>query len=219
MKWDKGLSYEQLKDTLMKAFRIKLSDYMLKPGKRKAKFLVYVATGMIQLANGMRAGEAMIAFRKWLDEDKDEFEIWVFKQRAIKREKDGRIIEKKDYELTKRFVKIPNFLVANKFILREAFWKAFPNPDNFIPKAFEDPRYRKKHFKEYKKYTSKYEKFWENNFRINTHNFRYAWQNRVLGLLPAELVAKIQGRKNFDIILDYLREKVAKEKLKEVVDF
>jgi len=218
--WDKGVPYEQLKNNFTFFFNIKLSEFMRKPSKNKGKALVYGATAILQLTNGERAGESMLALRKYIDTKEKDFTIITFKQKLTKKLSDGRVVEKKLSEFKERVVKIPSLLIANQYHIERAMLLAFGHPDNYMPIKFLDPRTRVREYKEYKRYRNRYTTWLEGNFSINTHTLRYAWQNKMSELLPSvEAIAKIQGRSNLNVLLDYIRTTQAKKQYDEVFKF
>ena len=221
MKWDRGVSYDTLKHQFLTFFKYRLADYLRKPSKNRAKSLLYVSTALIQLANGLRAGETLISMRKLYDvqENPKQIEIFVFKKKKRKRLKDGRVVEKRLSEFEKRKVIIPETVRVHKNYLHEWFARGFGLPDKFMPIKFENPFEREKNVKEYKKCVRKYGMWLEKNFNVNSHTLRYAFNNKFLELAPTELVAKFQGRTDLNVLLEYVRERKATQLFNELIDF
>ncbi|RUM31290.1 MAG: hypothetical protein DSY42_03065 [Aquifex sp.] len=179
--------------------------------------MIYTATAIIQLTNGERAGESMLSLRKFLDERKEEFSIFSFKQGIVKKLADGRVVEKKLSEFKERIVRIPKIVFVNQAHLDRAMSLAFGHPDNYIPIKFLNPHERAKNYEEYERYVNRYEKWIKNNFYVNSHSLRYAWQNKILEYIEnVEIVATIQGRKNLNVLLEYIRSREAQKQYREI---
>jgi len=69
VKWDKGLSFTYLSSSLKAALR------------EEGVARLYAAIGLIQLCNGLRAGEAVDAFQYWLKTREQKFTVRVEKKR------------------------------------------------------------------------------------------------------------------------------------------
>jgi hypothetical protein len=75
--WDKGHHYLELKNEILKRLH-NLESYARATNRGKGPFFYY-ATALLQLTNGLRASEAVIAMYKWLKEGKQMFFIQALK--------------------------------------------------------------------------------------------------------------------------------------------
>ena len=161
--WDMGVNYEDVRKRLLKALR-----------EARGKKRVYISILYIQLVNGLRVGEAVYAFKRFLRTGEREFEIQAQKR--------GR----------SRPVFIPPEIQARE----EYKWLLEIDPQLLRRRLYWHAR---------------------RTLGCNTHSLRYALIS-YLGRrgVAAQVIAKITGHRKLDRIIDYTREQLAREILRQL---
>ena len=121
MGWDRKIPFEQLSKRLIEDFNLLIAEWYRKQRKKYiSKQVVYQAIAIIQLYNGLRAGEAIEAFKEWIKTNQEEVEVTVEKR------KDG----------TKRIALIPEIIMFNRNIIERALDLGFGNINNLNKNAY-----------------------------------------------------------------------------------
>jgi len=100
-RWDKGVSYDYLFSKLLNLYNQLITIYNTMKDKGIAKRIVYVATAIIQLRNGLRESEAVESFLHFIEAGERKFRIQAKKNN------------------NERWVIIPDFLIQKD--LHDAF--------------------------------------------------------------------------------------------------
>ncbi|HIP90589.1 MAG TPA: hypothetical protein EYH22_03500 [Candidatus Nanopusillus sp.] len=123
MSWDRRIPFEQLSRRLIDDFNMSISLwYQAKRKKIASKQVIYIVIALIQLYNGLRAGEAVEAFKEWIRINQEELEIRVEKR------KDG----------ATRLAIIPDIVRFNRNIIERCVDIGFGNLEKITKKKYID---------------------------------------------------------------------------------
>ena len=121
MSWDRRIPFEQLSRRLIDDFNMSISLwYQAKRKKIASKQVVYTAIALIQLYNGLRAGESVEAFKEWIKTSQEEVEIRVEKR------KDG----------ATRLAIIPDIIKFNRTIIERCIDLGFGKLDEITKNRY-----------------------------------------------------------------------------------
>jgi len=121
--WDRKIPFETLSKKLLEDFNLLISEWYRKNRKRYlSKQLIYLTIAIIQLYNGLRAGEAVEAFKEWINTGKDEVII--------------RVEKRKDKDAW-RYAVIPAVVRFNRNVIERALDLGFSSLDEIKKKNYE----------------------------------------------------------------------------------
>lgn len=192
--FDKGLTFKEIKDVLLRAYEDTLTEfngldpadrYYTSKKEKKTHRLVYLLISLMQLYNGSRISEACDAFRQMI-KDKiftEKVRVKISKSESIKYDKDG-----------------------EEFITKARFrYMIFPL--NWIPieKIPENHLYCDIKFIEDNRMKKRILSYLLHHHQTNTHSLRYALINHMLYEKKVEptLVAKHVGHSNTAQLVRY----------------
>ncbi|AEF96634.1 tyrosine-type recombinase/integrase [Methanotorris igneus] len=191
-KWDLGLKYHETKDKLIKEIEnLKNKEILYKNDIKRLAYLIILLT---QLRNGCRIGEAITAivgFCSNIDRINWEYPIIAVK---VEKRKDNHFRE----IILPKYIKKHDLEIIKNFILN-------------LKDEYEKEENKEK---AHKKIISKISMWAKRNLGINTHSLRYAYITyKAEKQRPAQIIAKITGHKNLDMIVDYTQTQLARKEL------
>lgn len=192
--FDKGLDFKEIKKELIEKFnelieKLRLYKSENKP-KSEIKFLVnklnYLLISLIQLRNGSRISEAVIAYRNWMA-DKD-----ITEHITVKIAKSEKTFKKDNKTTRARYRKMvfPDWIDQNDFL--------FIKKRSDTKKLQESTSLKKRTLDYLRKY-----------HECNTHSLRYAFINYMLHdkKIDMTIVGKTVGHVNLNQLIKYTQTK------------
>lgn len=197
--FDRGVSYSEAKDVLVKAYKKYISDLgLLDPDeknyvKKKGILLrkeVYSLISIIQLRNGSRISEAVEAFKKFMKKNTDFYSKVIVKIAKSKTTKYKKGTDEK-FTTKTRFRKMifPTTWIDLPIVYLNEIREFLEEYGGNLKKRVLDFLFR--------------------NFEYNTHSLRYAFINHMLYEEKKEmaLVAKFVGHTNVSQLVRYTQAK------------
>lgn len=200
--FDRDVDYETMKKNIIDEYQKQYKKYIKTKGIRSAKTLVYLLILAIQLRNGSRITEAILAFREFIN---------VGCQQIIQVKLCKSVSKKKAWVRSETNKNIKEF----KDITTKPRYRKMMFPVSWFSKT---PIIHKL----LKSLDSKYHTFINNNnmkknvlnyilrkFNSNTHSLRYAFINYMIFDQNHQLndIAKFVGHKNMDQLVTYTQQK------------
>ena len=178
--FDRGVNYHEIKDKLVKEYKIVTDtvtnnrlEYLYKYNK-----LVYLNVAMIQLKNGSRVSEAVGALKKFLSSDEKKVTVKISKTQSIKTKKNG---EKFETKARFRHMVYPDWV------------------------KLEEPKILLTHLEKMSNPLNNTLQYLDRYFDCNTHSLRYSFVNYAMTekKIPIAIIAKFIGHANVNQIVTY----------------
>jgi hypothetical protein len=210
--FDRGIDYVDIRDKFTKEYKNIINDEG-KLSKKYLKKLLYLVIAMIQLRNGSRISEAVIAFRLFLSDISKEFVlVQISKSQSIKfSKKENKYIETKprfrEMMFPNEWIDKEIFILFVEHYPMYIFNKLSENQDSYTEQELKTLEIINQSLRK------NVLKYLLDNFDCNTHSLRYAFINYIINeqQIPLNIVAKFVGHKNTNMLVNYTQNKNMKQ--------